>query len=145
MAKTKIGYEEVTFFGYKITKDTIELSQDRKDGIKALKFFKNKKGAQSFLGSCNFFSDFVANYALHTAKLHDMTKSNFCWKRDTWVEDYEQCFENLKTEIQESLVMHFPDYKKLWILRTDCSKDALGSVLFQVGDDGKYEPIALVS
>ena len=145
MAKTKIGYEEANFFGYKVKKDSIELSQERKDGIQSLKFFKNKKGAQSFLGSCNFFRDFVPNYSQHTAKLHDMTKDTFNWKRDTWSEDYEQHFENLKSEIQRSLTLHFPDYSKLWILRTDCSKDALGAVLFQVGDNGIYEPIALVS
>jgi hypothetical protein len=145
MSKTQIGPTSAEFFGYIIRQNTIELSQERKDGIKALKFFKNKKGAQSFLGSCIFFKDFVPNYSKHTAILNDMVKNDFNWDPSTWKEDYEQHFENLKMEIQNAMTLHFPDYNKLWILRTDCSKDALGAVLFQVGDDGIYEPIAFVS
>ena len=145
MAKTHIGYTHADFFGYIVRCNSIELSQSRKEGIQSLMFFKNQKGAQSFLGSCNFFKDFVPNYSKHTSLLHDMVKKDFNWNRSTWTEDYEKAFENLKVEIQNSLVMHFPDYSKLWILRTDCSKDALGAILFQVGPDGVYEPIALVS
>ena len=145
MAKTEIGYTEASFFGYTVSQDTVELSQDRKDGVKALKFFKNKKGAQSFLGSCNFFKDFVPNYAKYAAALQDMTKNTFNWDRTTWEVDYEQEFESLKDAIQGAMKLHYPDYNKLWIMRTDCSKDALGVVLFQVGDDGVYEPIAFHS
>ena len=145
MAKTEIGFTEAAFFGYIVREKTIHLSQDRKDGINALKFFKNKKGAQSFLGSCNFFKDFVPNYSLHTSLLNDMVRNDFNWDRSTWKEDYEGAFENLKTQIQNAMTLHFPDYNKLWILRTDCSKDALGVVLFQVGDNGIYEPIAFHS
>jgi hypothetical protein len=145
MAKTQIGFTSAEFFGYLVKQHTIELTQERKDGIQALKFFKNTKGAQSFLGSCNFFKDFIPNYSQHTCKLNDMTRKDFNWDRSTWKEPYEQEFENLKLQIQNAMTLHFPDYNKLWILRTDCSKDALGAILFQVGDDGIYEPIAFVS
>lgn len=74
-----------------------------------------------------------------------MTRKDFNWDRSTWKEPYEQEFENLKLQIQNAMTLHFPDYSKLWILRTDCSKEALGAILFQVGDDGIYEPIAFVS
>ena len=145
MAKTEIGFSEATFFGYTVDEKSVKLSQDRKDGIKALKFFKNKKGAQSFLGSCNFFKDFVPNYAKYAEKLQDMTKNDFNWDRSTWTVDYEGEFERLKEQIQGAMTLTYPDYNKLWIMRTDCSKHALGVVLFQVGEDGKYEPIAFHS
>ena len=74
-----------------------------------------------------------------------MVKTNFLWDRSTWVVDYEAKFEQLKEEITHAMKLHFPDYNKLWILRTDCSKDALGAILFQVGEDGSQEPIAFVS
>jgi hypothetical protein len=92
MAKTQIGVQEAEFFGYIVKEKTIELSQDRKDGIKALKFFKNKKGAQSFLGSTNFFKDFVPEYAKYTAPLNDMVKSSFNWDPSTWTVDYVGAF-----------------------------------------------------
>ena len=145
MAKTEIGFSEASFFGYTVDATSVKLSQDRKDGIKALQFFKNKKGAQSFLGSCNFFKDFVPNYAMYAEKLQDMTKNDFSWDRSTWTIDYEREFEVLKEQIQGAMTLTYPDYNKLWIMRTDCSKHALGIVLFQVGEDGKYEPIAFHS
>jgi len=145
MSKTEIGYTSAEFFGFRVSEKTIELTQERKDGIKALKFFRNTKGAQSFLGSTNFFRDFIPNYSGLTAELNDMTKKSFNWDPGTWKVNYVEKFEDLKEAVMNSLVLHFPDYNKLWIMRTDCSKSALGIVLFQVGDDGIYEPIAFHS
>ena len=34
------------------------------------------------------------------------------------------------------------DYSKPFLLETDASKDRLGAVLLQKGNDGKYHPIA---
>lgn len=145
MAKSEIGFKQAAFFGYLVKKNTVELTQDRKDGINAMTFFKSLKGAQSFLGSCIFFQKFVPNYAELSAPLNSMTHKNFNWDESTWTIDYRKSFEDLKQAIQNSMVLHFPDYSKLWILRTDTSKDAVGVALFQVGDDGVFEPIAFYS
>ena len=39
-------------------------------------------------------------------------------------------------------VLSFANYSKPFLLKTDASKDRLGAVLLQKGDDGKYHPIA---
>ena len=39
-------------------------------------------------------------------------------------------------------VLSFADNSKPFLLETDASKDELGEVLLQEGDDGKYHPIA---
>ena len=39
-------------------------------------------------------------------------------------------------------VLSFADYSEPFLLETVASKDGLGAVLLQKGDDGKYHPIA---
>ena len=38
-------------------------------------------------------------------------------------------------------VLAFADYSKPFMLETEASKDGLGAVLLQKGEDGKYHPI----
>ena len=51
----------------------------------------------------------------------------------------------LKTKIQTSPVLVFPDFDKPFLLETDASKEGLGAVLSQKQDDGCYHPIAFGS
>ena len=69
---------------HRFKQGTVERSQSQKEWNQSLKFFKSKRGAQSFLGSC-YFRDFVPKYSELTAPLHDMVKSQFNWSRDTTV------------------------------------------------------------
>ena len=39
-------------------------------------------------------------------------------------------------------VLSFADYSKPFLLETDASKEGLGAVLLQKGNDGKYDPTA---
>ena len=74
-----------------------------------------------------------------------MTKNTFSWNKSTWITDYEQVFLDVKEALLQALKLHFPNYNKQFILRTDASKIAVGGVLLQRGDDGELQPIALVS
>ena len=42
----------------------------------------------------------------------------------------------------KATVLSFANYSKPFLLETDASKDRLGAVLLQKGNDGKYHPIA---
>ena len=55
----------------------------------------------------------------------------------------KELFKQLKLELMKAPVLSFADYSKPpFLLETDASKDGLGAVLLQKGNDGKYHPIA---
>ena len=54
----------------------------------------------------------------------------------------KEVFKRLKLELMKAPVLAFDNYSKPFLLETDASKDGLGAVLLQKGEDGKYHPIA---
>ena len=62
---------------------------------------------------------------------------------------YTTCFDLFKTAIQNTVILHFPDYTLLWIVRSDSSDYAVGSVLFKgfTSPSGSvlHHPIAFAS
>ena len=42
-------------------------------------------------------------------------------------------------------ILAFADFKKLFWLETDASKEGLGAILMQESDDGQFHPVAFAS
>ena len=145
MAKTKLGYPECTFFGYKVSNGTYSLTEERKKTVTSLSMPKTQKQMQSLLGATVFFKNNIPKYAEITAILHEMTTKGFNFNKESWTKDYESHFEILKTALLDSISVTFPNYNYTFILRTDASESAWGGVLIQVTPTGTYECISLVS
>lgn len=145
MAKSWIGFFEVSFFGYQIKDHTISLAQSRKDAIAQIAFPSNKKLAQSFLGASIFFKNFVKNFSEVASSISKMTSDKFNFDPVTWDENYIGKFEHFKQCLMDSCTIHFPDYNLTWTLRTDGSNIAVGGMLFQTTLDGEHQPIAFAS
>jgi len=144
-AKSWIGFQQVKFFGYKVTPGKYELDEDRKATIRGAEMPKTRKSMQRFLGMAVFFNEFIPNFSDVTAKLYDMIAPSFVWDRKTWTEDYEMIFKNVKEALCASQAKHFPDYNLDWVLRTDASDYAVANTLFQLRvEEGetRYEVIS---
>jgi hypothetical protein len=61
-AKSWIGFQQVKFFGYKVTPGKYELDEDRKATIRQTEMPKGRKSMQRFLGTAVFFNEFVLNF-----------------------------------------------------------------------------------
>ena len=62
-SKSWLGFAKVTFFGYEITSDGYQLTDERKRSIEVIPFPKNVKEMQRFLGSAQFFRKHVEKYS----------------------------------------------------------------------------------
>ena len=151
-SKSWLGFDHAKFFGYICKRGKYELSQDRKDALKAVAFPSSIKKMQSFLGAALFFKNFIPHYSTLVAPLNDMTKQSFNWDQSTWTVDYYSIFEEVKDALQSATAIYYPNYELDWILRTDASQSGVGAVLLQVvpssdanSDVFQYQPISFAS
>lgn len=140
-SKTWLGFTKVDFFGYECCHKSFGLSKKRKDAIKAFEMPTSQKKMQSFLGTANFFHDFVPNFSTHAADMHGMTQKDFNWDPQTWTKDYAGAFERFKDAIVEACTLFYPDYSLDWFVRSDASELGVGAVLLQVFIDESGSPV----
>ena len=150
MAKTKVGYRRVDFFGYVIENGTLKLDPKRAEELNQVKFPARLKEVQRFLGSCIFFSKFIPKFVDLSAPLIDMTKKDFNWTPTTWKIDYKAAFEKMKLALANSCTLHLPDFTKRFCLFCDASEVGIGACLAQVEVDPNtgvdiYQPIGFYS
>jgi hypothetical protein len=147
--KTWLGFNQVKFFGYKVTPGKYEMDEDRKAKLMAIEMPKHTKAMQRFLGTALFFKSFVPNYSHLVAPLYDTLKKGFSWDPGTWTVDYQAVFQAVKEALMDSVAIYFPDYNLDWILRVDASELAVGAVLLQVheNEDGEkaMQPLGFLS
>ena len=135
MAKSKLGFASVYFFGYVIENGTVRLDEKRAKELQDVKFPTTVKAMQRFLGASNFFSRFIPNYSSLSAPLNDMLTKDFNFHEATWKVDYKGAFEKLKLSLLNACTLHLPDYTKRFVLWTDASEWGVGAVLTFVKED----------
>jgi hypothetical protein len=147
--KTKIGLQQVEWFGYVLGDGQLWASQKRLQAIDAIDFPTTATAMKKFIGLTVFVSPFVDNYAQLSAPLTDLLSHKTDW-RQVAKEQYKYmgAFDDLKEGIRKATATHLPDVNLEWVLRTDASDIACGAVLFQINPHNKisvYEPIAFIS
>ena len=87
------------------------------------------KELRSFLGLCSYYRRYVPNFALVARPLHKLTERDSIFK---WTPDCQTSFEQLKHLLTSSPILAYPAVGVEYLLDTDASNEALGSVLSQV-------------
>ena len=97
-----------------------------------------RKELQSFLSLANYNRRFVNGYFQICFLLNRLTSSKvpFVWTSQEQAASYK-----LKTTFHAALSLFIPDWSKPFVIRTDASKIAVGSVLGQYDEEGSFEPI----
>ena len=149
--KSRLGYEEVNFFGYVCSRDSYQLSGDRFNALAAAPIPRSLKAMQSFLGAALFFKPFVPDYSTLAAPLTDTTKKTFVWSSTCWTPVLDSAYSTLLGKLKVACSIHYPNYDLVWVLRADASGVGVGFVLFQVvppssdNEEPVYQPIKIGS
>jgi hypothetical protein len=118
------------------------MDSSKLDSIKKWKEPRNVKDLQSFLGLCNYYRDFIRNYAEIAGPLYKLTRKDLIFN---WNPDSQNAFDLLKSAFQTNCILIQPDCNKQFYLECDASDYALGAVLSQKDESGVLRPVGFYS
>ena len=102
---------------------------------------KNAKQVKQFLGLVGYCRKFVPHFSDIARLLTQLTRKN---EGFNWSTECDKCFHMLKDNLQEALILRYPDPTADYILYTDASKYAYAGVLTQSIDRTDH-PVAYTS
>ena len=142
--KCYFGFAELDFVGKVLSEDGLKMSEKK---IRSVLDFPKPilaKQLKSFLGTVNYFRDFIRNQSSIVHPLHQLILNYNKTKKIVWTPEADACFELVKLETSKCTTMHFLDDHASIGLQTDASDYGVGGYLFQTVD-GKENPVAFVS
>jgi len=87
---------------------------------------RNLREVRSFLGLCSYYRRFVKDFAEIASPLHALSRKGVVFN---WTHDCQVAFQKLKKVLTSSPVLAMPSESGTFILDTDASNLAIGSVL----------------
>jgi reverse transcriptase-like protein/integrase-like protein len=139
--KCSFHKKQVEYLRVIIRQGKVEMDPVKVEEIAKWPILMTIKDVCSFLGFCNFYQNFIANFSAVAHPLNDLIKKQWQW---SWTADEQASFDTLKDLCSSYLVLWSPDWTKQFFMDTNASDFALGAVISQEFDDGRH-PIAFHS
>ena len=124
-SKYNFNMEEIPILGVIVSKEQVQMEQDKIKVVKEWKTPTKIKEVESFLGFVNFYQRFIQNFS-HTAKPLNNLKGKKEWK---WEKEHQQAFQELKDKITSQLVLSLLQREGKFRVETDTSEHTIGEVL----------------
>lgn len=128
--------------GHVISGEAIKPDLVKLDGVQLWPVPKNLRALHSFLGFLNYYCRFIRGYSALAQPLHALTRKEVNWQ---WEWDHQDTFDKLKAAMLSAPVLAYPDHELPYLLETDASDKAIGAVLSQEQEDGKWHPVGFMS
>uniref|UniRef100_A0A8R1HY74 RNA-directed DNA polymerase n=1 Tax=Caenorhabditis japonica TaxID=281687 RepID=A0A8R1HY74_CAEJA len=146
--KCHIAQEKVEYLGHQVTPEGVQTEEKKVERMKSFAKPTNAKELLSFLGLVGYYRKFIINFAKLAAPLTPLTSKKVCWK---WENEQEDAFQKLIQAVCQAPVLAQPNVdvalegKRPFMIYTDASRQGVGAVLAQEGEDGMQHPIAFAS
>ena len=140
--KCEFFTDSVNFLGYKLTREGMALDESRIQSLKNMPYPTNKKQLQSFLGTCNYFRQFVENFADVAEPLYKLLRKNIPYK---WTSSQSEAVDKLKLKLCKSPILRYPNFSQDFYIYTDASLVGISACLMQTSDEGILHPVSYVA
>ena len=127
--------DRVTFLGYVVTAQGIEVDPAKIEAISSWPLPKTVTQVRSFLGLAGFYMRFVKDFGSIAAPLNELTKKDVPF---VWGDAQQDAFMLLKDKLTHAPLLQLPDFNKTFELECDASGIGLGGVLLQEGKPVAY-------
>ena len=138
--KNKLQYMGNTIF-IKDKRVCVRPLRSRLEAIQKLKPPTTIKGCRHIAGMVNFVSIFCPELQKLLKPIYDLTRKG---TQFVWGKEQQTAFEEIKSRLQKTPILHLLDRKGRFQLYSDTSKFATGSTLYQI-QIGKPKLIAYAS
>lgn len=140
--KSKFGLTELPYLGYILTTQGLKPNPDRVEAIINIERPSSIRALRRFLGMCNYYRRFIANYSDIVRPLTDLLKDKP--KSVRWNDNAQESFVKIKEHLITAPILTNPDFSKPFSIHCDASDTAIAGVLTQDLNGGE-QPIAYYS
>lgn len=140
--KSRFCVAEVPYLGYILSQEGLRPNPDRISAIINYERPSSLRALRRFLGMCNYYRRFIANYSQTTQPLTDLLRDKP--KTVIWNDRAEDSFVKIKECLISAPILTNPDFSLPFAIHCDASDTAIAAVLTQT-HDGIEKPIAYFS
>ena len=130
---------KVKFLGHEIGNNTSTPIPSNIEANKRIPSPNEKKDVMQFLGSVNFYSNFIEKLHINPKPLYTLLHDDVKFQ---WTPDLEKIFQDVKNAMTAETELTIPSTKHPFFITFNASLVGLGAVLFQMNEDNKTRHIS---
>lgn len=140
--KCEFDVTKTRYLGFIISTKGLMVDPDKISVVKSWAAPKTIKGIQSFLGFCNFYRRFIANFGRIARPLINLTKKGATFDFDL---NCHKAFKLLKNAMTSAPLLSHYNPERYSRLETDASDGVVAAVLSQKDEQDNWHPVAFFS
>ena len=149
--KCEFFQQQVDFLGFEVSKEGMRPAAPKTEVVKLVEPPKNHKEIRGFVGLSGYFGHHFP-FQREAKHLTSLTRKESGWTRGDLPPRALEAFERIKTILVSRPLLHYPNYKREFLLFTDAATGpadetdprevgGLGAFLAQEDESGKLVPI----
>ena len=133
--KCKFGLKKLDYLGMTVSKNRIQISEEKIAALKAYAEPDSYPALHRFLGFTNYLAHFVPNYAAKVAVLTDLLQGGTKKKKFVFTTACKDAFDSIREDLIQAVGLGIPDKEGDLVLETDASGVGIGACLYQFVDN----------